>query len=94
MTPQLYPYIQGVRRFVAQHHSVLFIVLLCLLIGVAIYGLNDVLTASTADTSETASSTISGFDQSTIDKIKKLHASGDTGDTLVFPAPRSNPFAE
>ncbi len=94
MTPQLYLYIQNTRRFIGQYHSILFVALLCLLIGVAVFGLNDVLTASSADSSEAASSTISGFDQATIDKIKKLHASDDAGDALVFPSPRANPFAE
>ena len=94
MTPQLYLFIQQFRRFIGKHHAVLFTTLLCLLLGIAVLSLEQVLAASNDPTSDATPSTIDTFDQSTIDKIKQLHNSSDLSAPLTFPTPRANPFAE
>lgn len=82
-----------VRRFFAKHHAVIFVSISALLLALAIFMLYTVLTTATSDTT-TQTSSLGGFDQQTIDKIKKLHDSSDSSDTLVFPSSHPNPFAE
>ncbi len=83
-----------VRRFFAKHHAVVFVSISTLLLALAIFMLYNVLTTATSDSTTTQTSSLGGFDQQTIDKIKKLHDSSDSSDTLVFPSSHPNPFAE
>lgn len=78
---------------VSKHHSFIFIIVVCLALAAAIYSLYDVLALADAN-SATTTSTISGFDQDTINKIKNLHDSSDATETVEFPSPRYNPFVE
>ena len=94
MSPQLYMYGKKISRFFEKHHPVIFISILTLLLGAAIYSLDQVLVASSDTSDMTNSSTVSDFDQKTIDKIKQLHISSDGGEQLIFPSERANPFAE
>jgi hypothetical protein len=96
MTPELYTYSKRIGRFFDKHHPVIFISFLTLLLGAAIYSLDQVIVTSTDTSGAAATSTVSDFDQQkqTIDKIKQLHISSDSGDQLVFPSQRANPFAE
>lgn len=92
MTPQLYALRASVRTFILRHHPTMFIVtILLLLIGatVSLY----FVTTETA-TVPPQESIVTGFNQKTVDQIKNLHDSTESGDKLVFPTPRSNPFVE
>ena len=94
MTPQLYTLLKQTRGFLSQHHPVLFIAMIALLLGFAVYMLYEILNTSASDPNQTTS-TIGTFDKKTVDKIKNLHISGSNGDTtLTFPSPRANPFVE
>lgn len=93
MTPQIYSMTNSFRRFFEQHHPVIFISVLSLLLAAAIFALYQVLTLST-DTVTPTTSTISSFDKKTVEKIKQLHLSSDPSSNLTFPSPRSNPFVE
>ncbi len=81
------------KSFVRKHHPVLFISLICILLAGAIFALYQVLDVSSQDESS-ATSSIGQFDQKTIERIDSLSASGDNSESLVFPSPRPNPFAE
>lgn len=85
---------QPIQKFIAKHHPVLFICFIATLLAVAVYVLYDVMKISEATPSSSQSSTIPGFDRATIDKIKKLHDSSDTSESLDYPDSRSNPFVE
>ena len=94
MTPQLYLLAKRLKIFVAHHHPVMFIALVSLLLGLAIYLLYQILTLSMAE-SVSGSSTIGVFDKRTVEKIKDLHiSSGNDEAELVFPSSRPNPFVE
>ncbi|MFZ2544676.1 MAG: hypothetical protein WAW80_01740 [Candidatus Saccharimonadales bacterium] len=93
MNNQLVVILDPLRKIISKYHALLFFAVIALSFAFAIYSLNDVLSLSNT-TTEKVSSNISGFDQKTIDKIKNLHGSNDTADSVVFPTPRSNPFVE
>lgn len=93
MTPQLFSFVNSVRRFFGRHHPVVFISVISLLMAIAIFLLYQVF-ASTNSPQPENSSTISDFDQKTIDKIKTLHDSSSADTTITLPSPRSNPFVE
>lgn len=86
--------LRPLQKFVAKHHPVLFLCLIMALLAVAVYVLYDVMKISEATPSSSQSSTIPDFDRATIDKIKKLHDSTDTGESLTYPTSRANPFIE
>lgn len=94
MSPQLYMFLNSVKKFVKHHHPVVFISVVCLLLGLAIMLLYMVLTITFSDEG-TQDTTIKPFDQKTIDKIKELHVSSDSNaPTLKLPSTRYNPFVE
>lgn len=94
MKPQLYILWKRSQHFVGHHHPVIFISVVAILLGAAIFILSQILAVNLIDTSE-GTPTIGKFDQKTIDKINDLHMSGSKNDTpLVFPSPRPNPFVE
>lgn len=93
MTPQLYTLSKQFQRFLAKHHAVLFFSFIGLIIAAAIYLMYQVV-QTTFSPLAVASSTISGFDQTTIDKIKNLHNSTNNNVTIQLPSPRPNPFTE
>ena len=86
--------IAPLQKFIAKHHAVIFISFIAILLGVAVFALTAVMQKAEAPAENSASSTISNFDQETIDKIKKLHDSSDPSNNLTFPEPRFNPFVE
>lgn len=94
MSPQLYMFWTGVKKFVKHHHPVVFISVLCLLLALAIALLYMVLTITFSDEG-TQDTTIKAFDQQTIDKIKELRVSSDSNaPSLELPSTRYNPFVE
>ena len=94
MTQNLYTLLNPLRAFVQRHHPIMFISFVGLSLAIGILSLYDVLTV-TFETPDASQSTISSFDQRTVDKIKNLHdSSNSTVNTLVFPTPRANPFIE
>jgi hypothetical protein len=92
MSPQLFSLMSSVKRLFAKHHPVIFITIVGLALTAVVFSLYQVLDITT--TPGISDSTTPLFNQTTVDKIKKLHDSTDKIDTLVFPTPRSNPFKE
>lgn len=94
MTPQFYLYINGFKKFVGRHHPVIFIASMGLALAACVGLLYWVLVLTSVDDS-TTTSTITSFDQETIERIKNLNISTNSaGATLTLPSPRSNPFVE
>jgi len=91
---QLTIYLLPLRSFLQKHHPVLFIATVILFLAYIVFSLYEVteLTEPSAGSSNTSS--IAGFDQATVEKIKNLHSSTDGNDTLTLPSPRANPFVE
>lgn len=93
MNAQLSILIRPLMKLLSKHHAFLFVTICALLLAASIYFLYDVLSLANPAPNSTGS-TISGFDQKTIDQIKQLRDSKDTPDAVVFPSPRANPFVE
>ncbi len=93
MTLEFYAINKKIIAFFSRYHMVTFILLSCLLLVVAVYLLFAVIESTNASPTN-ASSTITGFDQKTIDKIKDLRDSNSGTAQLQLPSPRSNPFSE
>ncbi len=93
MSEQLAVLFKPLAKIFSKHHSFIFIIVTCLLLALAIYLLYGVLTESTTASSNT-SRTIGNFDKKTVEQIKNLHDSSDTGSVIVFPSPRPDPFVE
>lgn len=91
MKIEIPPALAPVKQFFTKHHAVLFISLITLLLSLAVYLLY---MATLAKPAEAPVSTITRFDQATVDRIKNLHDSSDSSNKLVFPSPRANPFTE
>ncbi len=93
MTPQLYALRASARTFLMHYHPMIFTVSILLLLSTAVFSLYLIATMS-ATVSTLSDSTVTGFNQETVDQIKSLHDSAESADKLVFPSPRSNPFVE
>ena len=94
MTPQFYLYLDGLKKFVSRHHPVIFITSICLALAACVGLLYWVLVLTGVDES-TTTSTITSFDEETIERIKNLNISSNSaGATLTLPSPRPNPFVE
>jgi len=93
MTPQLYSIGQQVQKFFVKHHSVVFIAFISLFTAISIYVAYQVVQTVFEPTAP-PTSTINGFDQKTIEKIKTLNDSNSGSVSIQLPSPRPNPFAE
>ena len=93
MTNQLTTLLLPSRKFLEKHHIVLFITFVALLPMVCIYFLYAAADQTPPET-ESTTSAISKFDESTIGRIKNLHDSTDSSQTLEYPSGRTNPFTE
>lgn len=93
MTPQLYALRASARTFLMRHHPMIFTISILLLLITAIFSLY-LITTMSPSTTTLSDSTVTGFNQKTVDQIKNLHDSAESADKLVFPSPRSNPFVE
>ena len=94
MSPQLYAYSRFLRAFFAKHHPIIFVSTICIAIGLAVLSLSQVLSKLNEASNVTPTSTIQGFDDKTVDKIKQLRISSDGDETIELPSPRANPFVE
>lgn len=80
--------------FFKNHHPVVFIVSILLMLSGAIFSLY-IIVEETLGQPIQPSTTITAFDEETIKKIQKLQVSSDDLEQLEFPSsPRSNPFVE
>lgn len=93
MNAQIEILFRPILKLISKHHAFLYLTICALLLAASIYFLYDVLSLANPAPNSTGS-TISGFDQKTIDQIKQLRDSKDTPESLVFPSPRPNPFVE
>lgn len=80
--------------FFKRYHLILFTLTVVVGVSVAVFLLNQLMIAE--GDSDNVSSQASGaiFDEATIDRIKNLNASTDSGSELVFPDGRVDPFSE
>ncbi len=86
--------LKQIKKTISKHHSFIFIIVACLGLAAVIYSLYDVMNMADTNSVSTTSS-ISGFDQATIEKIKTLHVSSDTsGSKVNLPCPRQAIFTE
>ncbi|MDB5183612.1 MAG: hypothetical protein JWO07_293 [Candidatus Saccharibacteria bacterium] len=93
MSPELYVAGKRILGFLGKYHAVIFLSLVGLVLAAGIYVMYLVI-QTTFETPIVTTSTISDFDQKTIDSIKNLHDSTNSTVTVDLPSPRSNPFAE
>lgn len=93
MTIDLYAINKKIIAFFSRYHLVTFVLFASALFIVAIVLLVTVVESGTT-TPANVSSTIGGFDEKTIDKIKNLRDSNSGNAQLQLPSPRSNPFSE
>lgn len=82
----------SVKRFLWRYHFTIFIVIAAAIIVVAILSLINVV-AQSSDIKNYAPSEVIGFDQVTIEKVKKLN--DNTSSSFTLPTnQRINPFTE
>jgi hypothetical protein len=93
MTVELYRLQKQLLAFLGRYHAVMFIASVSLILAYATFLLYQVVQTTSVQPDITKSS-IAGFNQKTIDKIKNLHDSSATSSTVTLPSPRSNPFSE
>ena len=93
MPPELYAFSKSFTRFFSRYHAVTIISLISLVLAIGIFLLYQVV-QTTFVTPPATASTITDFNQKTIDKIKDLRDSNAGATKLQLPSPRSNPFAE
>jgi len=93
MTIELYAINKKINAFFARYHLVTFAFVASLLLAAAVYSLFTIIESTTATPTNTTS-TITGFDQKTIDKIKSLRDSKNGTAQLELPLTRQSPFSE
>ncbi|USN96797.1 MAG: hypothetical protein H6797_01170 [Candidatus Nomurabacteria bacterium] len=93
MTPQLYTLTKAIRTFFVQHHTVIVVSAIGLLLSYATFTLYQI-TLGQPEPTNVPTSTIDKFDEDTVNKIKALRDSGNDKTTLKLPSPRPNPFVE
>ena len=93
MTIDFYIINKKIVAFFSRFHMVTFALVASILFILAIVLLATVVESATATPTD-VSSTISGFDEKTIDKINNLRDSSGGNAQLQLPSPRSNPFSE
>lgn len=93
MTPELFAIGRQIQGFLKKHHAVLYLSFVGLFLAASIYYMYQVIQTTFTPPAVT-SSTISDFNQKTIDKIKSLQDSGSGAASVQLPSPRPNPFAE
>lgn len=82
---------QSVSTFLQRYHLIVFIVIVVGLLIFVMFQINDVIKSSSSST--VTAPTTQSFDKTTMDKIKKLHASGQSSTPLKLSG-RSSPFVE
>lgn len=93
MTIESFALSKKISAFFTKYHAAIFALFTCLLLGVATYLLYAIIN-STNITPTDATSTITGFDQQTADKIKNLRDSKSGTAQLELPSSRQSPFSE
>lgn len=79
--------------FLHRFHVIIFVVIVLGGVATSIFILNNIVILST-DTSEYTPSTTATFDQETIERVKNLKTSDQSGDELDLSKGRVNPFVE
>lgn len=79
--------------FLHRFHVIIFVVIVLGGVAISIFILNNIVILST-DTSEYTPSTTATFDQETIERVKNLKTSDQSGDELDLSKGRVNPFVE
>lgn len=83
-----------ITEFFKRYHLVIFVVIVVILLSIAILLLSKVASKASGDGATPTGSSISTFDQETMDKIKKLKTSNDPIEPLDFSKGRVDPFNE
>lgn len=79
--------------FLHRFHVIIFVIIVLGGVAASIFVLNNIVILST-DTSEYTPSTSATFDQETIERVKNLKTSDQSGDELDLSKGRVNPFVE
>ncbi|QQG51040.1 MAG: hypothetical protein HZB75_00830 [Candidatus Saccharibacteria bacterium] len=79
--------------FLHRFHVIIFVVIVLGGVAAAIFVLNNIVVLS-SDTSEYTQTTGATFDQETIERVKNLKTSDQSGDDLDLSKGRVNPFVE
>lgn len=86
------------KSFIDRYHPTIFFTMIGLLLAAGIFMLYQILqipgTADGSEATPTVSSQFSRQEKDTIKQIQQLRESSESGTTLTFPTPRSNPFIE
>lgn len=77
-----------------KYHVTIFIVVVVGGLAGAVIVLNNILQSSTDISGYTATTTVTSFDQLTIDRIKELHTSDDSSTVVIPSSGRISPFSE
>ena len=80
----------GINHFLHRYHILIFTFFVLGGLSIATFMLYQV----TSSAQSTTSTTPSGFDKTTIDRIGKLRSANDTPTPIELPAGRTNPFQE
>ena len=94
MTIELYVINKKLIAFFSRYHMVTFAFLACIFLAIVVYLLFMIIDSTTVAPTD-ASSTITGFDQQTVDKIKELRDSNSgSAEFHIPPGSRQSPFSE
>ncbi len=80
--------------FFKRYHLILFTLTVVLGVSVAVFLLNQLMLAESGNDNTSSQASGAIFDEATIDRIKSLNTSADSGGELVFPDGRVDPFSE
>lgn len=84
----------AIANTIRRYTVTIFIVLIVVGLSASVLLLNTILQDASNTNGVTSSVDDTGFDQSTIDRVKQLHTSADVLPDLTLPSGRVNPFAE
>jgi hypothetical protein len=83
-----------IARIYQKYNLTIFIVILTSGLVTAVLFLNGIIQQSSDTSNYKASTNLTTFDQTTINRVQQLHSSGSPSATVTLPAGRINPFAE
>lgn len=83
-----------VKRFFNRHHGVIYAVLVCIGLAVAIYMLLNIINNSSLPADYSPPTTNTTFDTDTIERVKELIPLSEQPKPIELPEGRTNPFTQ
>ncbi len=80
--------------FIGRFHAIIFVILVCGGLTVAVYMLSTVINESSTPSGYTPPSTDTSFDAQTIEKVERLRDLNTPPASFQFPDGRVDPFSE